>query len=452
MVANSICDSLGDASNSKGRFLWGAHHRAALGDLPWGCSLSCGPAEPAGRSVLLRIRDQFAAALAIIQLDGVAKRLILCPSDLFEEHIPSIVRRADVDIVVSDRKDDGAHVLAGTELTKSRTPNGSSCVTEWVLMTSGTTGEPKLVSHTLATLTAPIKQGQHEEADVVWGTFYDIHRYGGLQIFLRGLSGHGSLVLSDPDESPTEHLLRLKDRAVTHLTGTPSHWRRALMSPAAHAIRPRYVRLSGEIADQAILNSLRSFYPQAAAGHVFASTEAGVAFEVNDGREGFPESFIGIRGDVELKVQDGSLRIRSNRTATAYLGGDEELPDTDGFVDTGDMVELREDRYHFLGRRSGVINVGGSKVYPEEVEGLLNRHPAVRMSCVRSRRSSITGALVVADVVLKSTPDADRPQADLEREILALCRQTLPRHKVPVSLRFVPALSVAATGKIARNT
>jgi acyl-coenzyme A synthetase/AMP-(fatty) acid ligase len=230
------------------------------------------------------------------------------------------------------------------------------------------------------------------------------------------------------------------------------------MSPAAHAIRPRYVRLSGEIADQAILNMLRSFYPQAAIGHAFASTEGGVGFEVNDGLEGFPASIVGAPGEVEIEVEDGSLRLRSPRTAVHYVGEESSpLMDARGFVDTGDIVERRGDRYYFLGRRSGVINVGGLKVYPEEVEAVLNRHPAVRMSCVRPRRSPITGALVVADVVLQSTDEPAHGQGveggdgRLKGEILRLCRDTLPRHKVPVALNFVPVLAVNATGKMVRK-
>jgi acyl-CoA synthetase (AMP-forming)/AMP-acid ligase II len=230
------------------------------------------------------------------------------------------------------------------------------------------------------------------------------------------------------------------------------------MSPSAHAVQPRYIRLSGEIADQAILNMLRAFYPQAAIGHAFASTEAGVGFEVNDGLEGFPASIVGAPGEVEIEVEDSSLRIRSPRTAIRYVGEESSpLMDARGFVDTGDIVERRGDRYYFLGRRSGVINVGGLKVYPEEVEAVLNLHPAVRMSCVRPRRSPITGALVVADVVLNSDTDAahgrvmERGDEHLKAEILGLCRATLPRHKVPVALNFVPGLAVNATGKMARK-
>ena len=70
-----------------------------------------------------------------------------------------------------------------------------------------------------------------------------------------------------------------------------------------------------------------------------------------------------------MKVLEGSLRIRSPRTASRYIGAEAALPDEDGFVDTGDMVELRGDRYVFAGRRGGIINIGGLKVHPEEDRG-----------------------------------------------------------------------------------
>jgi acyl-CoA synthetase (AMP-forming)/AMP-acid ligase II len=227
------------------------------------------------------------------------------------------------------------------------------------------------------------------------------------------------------------------------------------MSPAARAIAPRYVRLSGEIADQAILNALRAFYPQASVSHAFASTEAGVGFEVDDGLEGFPAHIVGASGDVHVRVNDGSLRIRSARNAVRALGEERStLADADGFVDTGDMVTRRGDRYYFLGRRSGIINVGGLKVYPEEVEAAINRHPAVRMSMVRATRSAMTGSLVAADVVLQAPSDpgdAGHATPDVRREILRICHDRLAPHKVPATIRFVPALAIAGAGKLARH-
>ena len=195
---------------------------------------------------------------------------------------------------------------------------GVQHATEWVLLTSGTTGRPKLVVHTLASLTGAIKPGR--SSGLVWSTFYDIRRYGGLQIFLRAALTGTSLVLSSAQESTADFLERAASHGVTHISGTPSHWRRALMSSAAHLITPEYVRLSGEIADQTILNQLQAVYPQARIAHAFATTEAGVAFDVNDGLAGFPAGALEHTPDVEMKIENRTLRIRSNRTARCYLG------------------------------------------------------------------------------------------------------------------------------------
>ena len=320
--------------------------------------------------------------------------------------------------------------------------------TEWVLLTSGTTGRPKLVVHTLASLTGAIGSSRAQPGAVVWSTFYDIRRYGGLQIFLRAVVTGTSMVLSSVHESTADFLARAAAHGVTHISGTPSHWRRALMSPAAHLIAPEYVRLSGEIADQAILNQLRAVYPQARIGHAFATTEAGLAFDVNDGLAGFPATILESTTDVEMKVENRSLQIRSNRTAHRYLGGQRPLRDAEDFVNTGDVLELREDRYHFVGRGDGMINVGGMKVFPEEVEAVINGHPGVEMSLVSTRKNPITGALVVADVVLKSV--AKPAASEVRIDILRLCRESLPAYKVPATINFVPALAVAETGKLIR--
>jgi acyl-CoA synthetase (AMP-forming)/AMP-acid ligase II len=154
---------------------------------------------------------------------------------------------------------------------------------------------------------------------------------------------------------------------------------------------------------------------------------------------------------VEIKVCSDSLRIRSTRTASHYLDGrNGGLVDADGFVDTGDIVELRGDRYYFLGRRNGVINVGGLKVYPEKVEAVINLHPAVRMCVVRPRRNSITGSLVSADIVLKDASQPEYRDALIKNEILDLCRQHLAQHEIPVIIHYVSSVGVADTGKLSR--
>ena len=457
----SLWSSLSAAGHLSERALWGADASVTLGDLVRGSSLSGRLELLRGRSVLVATRDQLTAALALIELDAVARRLVLCPPDLPAEHLPFVAATAAVDALVSDQTAPrggapgiGTVVTCTPKIAPAARERTERYQTEWILLTSGTTGRPKMVVHTLASLSGAMRGGRSPGDPAVWSTFYDIRRYGGLQIFLRALLGGGSMVLSSAQESTADFLIRAGAHGVTHISGTPSHWRRALMSPSVRRITPRYVRLSGEIADQAILDHLRAFFPNAGIAHAFASTEAGVAFDVGDGLAGFPASLIGRQNaDVEMKVEDGSLRIRSARTASRYLGHEDgPLADRDGFVDTGDMLERRGDRYHFVGRRGGIINVGGSKVHPEEVEAVINGHPHVRMSLVRTRKNPITGALVVADVVLTEEPEAaNGPVAELEHEIMQRCRETLARHKVPAAIRFVSALAVTPSGKLVRH-
>jgi acyl-coenzyme A synthetase/AMP-(fatty) acid ligase len=454
MPSSSVRSLSEGLSSPSQRFLSGSDATVCLADLVGGSALGGRAEELRDRSVLIATRDQLTAALALVELDGIARRVVLCPSDVPRKHLPLVIATAGVDAVVSDHETvepivDVECYTCTTNIVPADYDRSESYQTEWVLLTSGTTGPPKLVVHKLASLAGAIQRSETARP-VVWSTFYDIRRYGGLQIFLRAILTGASLVLSSAEEATADFLVRAGGRGVTHISGTPSHWRRALMSPLANKIAPEYIRLSGEIADQAILAHLRSVYPQARVAHAFASTEAGLAFEVNDGLAGFPASMIGKHGDVEMKVEDGSLRIRSNRIADRYLESEgEPLVGTDGFVDTRDMLELRGDRYYFVGRRDGVINVGGQKVHPEEVEAVINHHSQVRMSLVRTRKNPIMGALVVADVVLNAAANGDMKA--LQQDILTHCRQTLPSHKVPAAINFVPSLELAETGKLVRN-
>jgi acyl-coenzyme A synthetase/AMP-(fatty) acid ligase len=445
--------ALGDLS---GRSMWGAGACFAVPDLVAGSVLGDRGQELYGRSVLVATVEQLTAIAMLIELDGLASRVVLYPPDLPLEHLPLVARIAAADAIVSDRIETESDIpvfIPSGELVPCVHDRSRQQQTEWVLLTSGTTGSPKLVVHTLPSLTGAIEYGKPGASGVIWSTFYDIRRYGGLQIFLRAALTGTSLVLSSAHESTGQFLSRAGARGVTHISGTPSHWRRALMSPLVHRMAPDYIRLSGEIADQALLDQLRAFYPQASISHAFASTEAGVAFDIKDALSGLHPDVIKHTPGVEMKIEYQTLRIRSDRTANRYLNHEcRPLKDEDGFVDTGDVLELRGDRYYFVGRRDGVINVGGLKVHPEEVEEVINRHPQVRMSLVRTRKNPIMGSLVIADVVLETARQLDSTDdLTIQRDILSLCRESLPAHKVPVSINFVPTLGVAETGKLIRR-
>lgn len=421
-----------------------------------GTCLAGHTADLIGRSVLVAVATQLEAALVLIELDGLARRLVLCPPDLATEHLQSVITDAEVDAIACT--DVSAFASYGIDrIVKVTTPVPiqqhpvADTTTEWLMFTSGTTGKPKMAIHSFAGLTGAIKATGTTAIQPVWATFYDIRRFGGLQIFLRAMLMGSSIILSRSDETISAHLQRLGDAGVSHISGTPTHWRRALMSSRVPAFTPQYLRLSGEIADQAILDALKGAFPRSSIAHAYASTEAGVGFEVTDGLEGFPANYIGSAGgEVEMNVRDGALQIRSPRMASFYAGRpDLALIGSDGFVDTGDIVELRGNRYYFVGRRGGIINVGGLKVHPEEIETVINRHAAIRLSRVRSRKSPIIGAIVVADIMLNEEA-AGSDQIALKSDIMALCKRELPPHKIPAVLNVVAAIETTIGGKIAR--
>ena len=388
---------------------WDRGSNARIASLKRGTTLGGRLAELAGKSVVVATASQLTTALALIELDGVARRLTILPPDADPAHFSALFAGAEIDAVVTDG---GTPAHAAFELPiqvecsptscrRNRLPT-ATCETEWVMLTSGTTGVPKLVAHSLAALTAPFKPNS-SDAPVVWGTFYDIRRYGGLQIFFRAVLGGASLVLSSAGEPIGEHLERLARHGVTHLSGTPSHWRRALMSPS---IRKSRRAMSGSRARSPIRRCwivCAKPFRRRISGMPMRRPKPASLSKFPTGLRAFRRAYLEeVRDGVELKVVDGSLRIRSPRTATRYVGSDAALADADGFVDTGDILERRGDRYVFAGRRGGIINIGGLKVHPEEIEAVINRHPRVRMSLVRPKSSPITGSIVIADVVLNA--------------------------------------------------
>src|SRR5215467_5683159 len=118
------------------------------------------------RSVLIATKAQLTAALALIELDGLARRIVLCPPDLPVGHLPMVMDSAEVDAVVSDQATFGSGgancagcvIPCTSKLVPRNSDRGVSRHTEWVLLTSGTTGRPKLAVHTLGSLTGAIKR------------------------------------------------------------------------------------------------------------------------------------------------------------------------------------------------------------------------------------------------------------------------------------------------------
>ena len=312
------------------------------------------------------------------------------------------------------------------------------------MMTSGTTGAPKIASHSLSALMSRAKAAMHPgNRGAKWLLTYQPTGFAGVQVQLTAVVGRGVVVAPD-ERTPAGFLQAAKANGVTQISATPTFWRAFLMAVRPGDLALRQITLGGEAADQSTLDRIRKAFPDARVTHIYASTEAGVVFSVHDGQEGFPAEWLEkeIQG-VSLRVQDGFLHIRTPNAMSGYVSDTAQPRQGDGWLVTADRVEIRGDRAFIVGRDDSTINVAGSKVYPLMVEQFLLSQPGVVEAHVYGVANPISGQLVAADVVLEAGLDA----AATRSAILAACRESLAQYQVPRAFKVVDAIAVRASGK-----
>lgn len=420
------------------------------------------------RVALLAERDIDLAAM-LLALDGQCEQLTILPSTSDVSLLRSVVDESASDVVLSARssvlaRKVGARTeecfrafdIEGDLKNSPEDPAigfsaSESTPTRWVLPTSGTTGSPKLVSHTLASLARGVKSDTSRGTEFVWGSLYALGSFAGIQVFLQSWLAGSMLLMSDPQQSLTEKLQLFHRHGCNALSATPTMWRLLLMIDFIENLGLKRITLGGEIADQAILDGLQHRFPESRIVHIYASTEAGVGFSVRDGLEGFPIRFIpDPPAGVSIKVgHDGRLLLRPHESDQFYVNKRISLTDENGFVDSGDLVCRKGERYVFCGRSCGIINVGGRKVHPQEVESTLLKCKGVRMASVTAQRNVFTGSVVHAKIVVElgvsECPNSIATQA------IDHCRASLEPHKVPAIIDIVDTIAVSSSGKIHRS-
>lgn len=411
-----------------------------------------------GRKMAFHSADVVSAAVLMTAIDGYGESLVLLQQGDNLSTTARLIEASEVDLVISDSCQDlkslvGVPVFSkleeALEACSDRMLGAADEVnTSWVVSTSGTTGQPKLVCHSLYSLTRTSKSNKEKGEEQVWGLLYGYSRFAGLQVVLQSLLVGAELVVPESSCSLEEQLSMLLENNCTHLSATPTMWRKILMVPRSNELDLRQITLGGEISDDKILRSLKRKYPYSYVTHIYASTEAGVGFSVKDGKSGFPVEYLtNPPAGVELRVSDGRLWIKNEYVGDKYLGDQKEISNH-GWVDTGDNVDVTTDRVYFLGRNSGVINVGGNKVHPEVVEEALLSHPIVDMAKVYSKKNPIMGSLVVADIVVK---DKERESKDVANEVKRFLSDKLEPFMVPAMVKVVDSFDVNPAGKLVRK-
>jgi acyl-CoA synthetase (AMP-forming)/AMP-acid ligase II len=402
-----------------------------------------------GKRVALGDLSPLALLLATITLDGVADTLMFLPSGEPDEVSSSRILEHGIDYVVHGDEfpqlgsfqqrrfspDDYKYAVA--DLLTSR-----QVLTSWCLPTSGTSGKPKIVRHSILSLLKYVSNTVYGEK-FIWASLYSFRRFAGLQVFLQSWVSCCPLILLPEAGSLDSIVCSLVEFRCNALSATPTMWRKLSMSKSFSCIPLAQITLGGEIVDQPILNLLSHSFPAARITHIYASTELGVGFVVRDNRSGFPSDYLReFSPSGRFSIGDAGMLL-----SLVPVESDDQCSLVEQWLETGDIVTIVEDRVYFVGRFNGSINVGGNKVMPEEIEAVILELNEVNTVHVRARKSSIVGSLIEAVVVVKSGFELD---AVLRSKILNHCRTMLDGYKVPTFIVKSDGLDTTEAGKLSR--
>jgi long-chain acyl-CoA synthetase len=187
----------------------------------------------------------------------------------------------------------------------------------------------------------------------------------------------------------------------------------------------------------ATLKRVKEVFPNAQLKQTYGLSELGVL------RSSSPDSesvWLKIGGHgFETRIVDGELHVRSQSSMLGYLNAPTPI-DKDGWMNTGDLVEEKEGLIRFVGRKSDIINVGGQKVFPAEVEDVILEVAGVTQASVRGIRNTVLGNAIVARVSL----DEFEHQAHAIERIRDHCRTRLQKFKVPIRFEIVDQSSMSS--------
>jgi acyl-CoA synthetase (AMP-forming)/AMP-acid ligase II len=300
-----------------------------------------------------------------------------------------------------------------------------------VLFSSGSTGESKAALHDFIPLLEKFKV-RREPLRTISFLLYD--HIGGVNTLLHTLANRGCLV-TVRDRTPDGVLRTIAKHHVELLPTSPTFLNLVLMSEAykRHDLGSlRTITYGTEPMPERTLRRLHEILPQVQLKQTYGLSELGImrakskdstSLWVKIGGEGFA-----------TRVVDGILQIKAKSAMLGYLNAPSPFT-ADGWFDTADAVEVDGEYLRIVGRTSEIINVGGEKVYPVEVENVIQQLDRVSEVTVYGERNPITGNIVCATITPRDKLDESQQKA-LSVQIKRHCREQLATYKVPVKVNI----------------
>ena len=360
----------------------------------------------------------------------LGKEIILLDADFSTDEIVRLTGDISVletcELIESDKLTDFESLRECIEKNKDR----------WkiTIFTSGTTGLPKKVSHSFDSITRSV-QINEKHTDDVWGFAYNPTHMAGLQVFFQAFLNQNTIVRLFKYERE-EIFQAIEKYNITHISSTPTFYR--LLLPVEQSFY-NVLRLTsgGEKFDKQTLEQLKLMFPSAKITNIYASTEAGTLFASKGEVFTLKEEWSRL-----VKIEHGELLVHNQ-----LMGVFDNKQTEDDWYNTGDLVEILSENpltFKFVSRNNEMINVGGYKVNPNEVEEIIRNLTGVKDAFVYGKSNKILGNIVCCDVIKEEN-------SLTESAILYFLRGQMQEFKIPRIIKFVDKLETTRTGKVSRK-
>ncbi len=384
--------------------------------------------------------DSISLMLALIENGN-----IFVPFSFANKDIEEKIQSAEVEHYIKfDRKGDFQFIDTGikanhkliNELQKRKHPGV-------IVFSSGSTGKPKAALHDYTHLLNKFKV---KRATLRTVTFLLFDHWGGINTLLYILSNTG--VIGVPDvRSPEEVCEFIEKYKIELLPTTPTFINLILISKAylKHDISSlKVVSYGTEMMPESTLKAFNKLFPDITLKQTYGLTELGVMRTKSESNDSL---WVKVGGeDYETKVVDNVLFIKAKTSILGYLNAASPF-DADGWYNTGDRVEQKGEYIRFLGRENDIINVGGQKVFPAEVESVLMQIDNINEATVFGKANPIMGNVVAAKIILEN----DEPLNQLKSKIRKFCKDKLEAYKIPVHIEIAEKTKVSERFKKVRN-
>ncbi len=298
-----------------------------------------------------------------------------------------------------------------------------------ILFSSGSTGKSKAAVHDLSFILEKFKVPRHSLRSI---TFLLYDHIGGVNTMLYNLSNAGCIITVQ-NRTPDEVLSAIEKYRIDLLPTSPTFINLILLSEAYKRYdldSLKTVTYGTEPMPESTLKRFHELFPETRLLQTYGLSEVGIlrskskssdSLWVKVGGEGF-----------ETRIVDGILQIKAQSAMLGYLNAPSPFTE-DGWFHTGDAVEVDGEYIKILGRKSEIINVGGEKVYPAEVESVIQEMEQIADVTVYGEKNPITGNIVCAKVSLSQDEDPRKLTSRLKK----FCRERLEAYKIPVKVKIV---------------